>query len=196
MGLYWKTHTRRIDLRLDNEEKIIRRIQAKSDRKAANELISAYYREIYAFTYRQVGSVEQAKDLTQDIFVAVLHSINRFDGQKASFRTWLYQIASNKVVDFFRSSEYRYMHTKMCIEDITTLSDLNIEQKLIDTQLVIAVFSEIEQLPFETQQIVRLKLYADQSFKEIADVLHIPVSTAKSKYYAAIKIIRDKLVEK
>ena len=58
-----------------------------------------YYDEIYRFAYRQLGHKEDAMDLTQTIFLAVLRALPSFDGRKASFRTWLYRIAAHKAID-------------------------------------------------------------------------------------------------
>ena len=51
------------------EQKLIKRIKKKQDKEAANALISYYYKEVYAYVYRQTGNEELAKDLTQDIFI-------------------------------------------------------------------------------------------------------------------------------
>ena len=54
------------------EQKLIKRIKKKQDKEAANALILYYYKEIYAYVYRQTGNEELAKDLTQDIFIQIL----------------------------------------------------------------------------------------------------------------------------
>ena len=57
---------------MQSDQQLIRRIRDRKSKAAANELISRYYKEIYAYTYRQTGEVEQAKDLTQEIFLHIL----------------------------------------------------------------------------------------------------------------------------
>ena len=98
---------------------LIRRIQRQGDRQAAEELVSAYYREIYAFAYRQTGDVDAAMDLTQEIFLAALQSIQRYDPKRAGFRTWLYRIASHKLTDLFRSPAYRLRQSTIPIEEVS-----------------------------------------------------------------------------
>ena len=61
------------------EQKLIKRIKKKQDKEAANALISYYYKEVYAYVYRQTGNEELAKDLTQDIFIQILQKITIFD---------------------------------------------------------------------------------------------------------------------
>lgn len=84
---------------MGEEQKWIRDIQRRGSRQAADKLVRAYYDEIYRFAYRQLGHKEDALDLTQNIFLAVLRALPTFDGRKASFRTWLYRIAAHKAID-------------------------------------------------------------------------------------------------
>ena len=72
-------------------------------RKAADELFERYYREIYAYIFKQCRDKELAMDLTQDTFVAAFRGIRSFNENKSGFRTWLYRVASNKITDYYRS---------------------------------------------------------------------------------------------
>ena len=63
-----------------------------------------YYDEIYYFVVRQINDRDAAYDLTQEIFISMLRSIGSYREKLASFRTWLYRIAENKVIDFRRRS--------------------------------------------------------------------------------------------
>ncbi|MFR1393145.1 RNA polymerase sigma factor [Flavonifractor plautii] len=83
---------------MEREQTWIRAIQRRNSREAAEQLIQSYYAEIYRFVYRQIGSKEDAMDLPQSIFIAVLHSLPSYQAERASFRTWLYRIAANKVI--------------------------------------------------------------------------------------------------
>ena len=92
---------------MQTDNQLIRRIKKKQDKKAADELIQRYYREIYAFTYRQTGERELALDLTQEIFITVLQGIYAFDEKKVGFRTWAYRVAANRITDYYRSKSYK-----------------------------------------------------------------------------------------
>ena len=80
---------------MGEEQKWIRDIQRRGSRQAADKLVRAYDDEIYRFAHRQLGHKEDALDLTQNVFLAVLRALPTFDGRKASFRTWLYRIAAH-----------------------------------------------------------------------------------------------------
>ena len=103
---------------MQTDNQLIRRIKKKQDKKAADELIRRYYREIYAFTYRQTGERELALDLTQEIFITVLQGIYAFDEKKAGFRTWAYRLwilsfpMSANGFAFFRKNALRRKHLR------------------------------------------------------------------------------------
>lgn len=182
-------------MKTDHEQYLIRQVQQRSDRDAAGELLGLYYREIYAFSYKQVGNKDTALDLTQEIFVSFLQSIGRYDPQKASIRTWLYRIASNKAVDYFRSASYRQSRLTVNTESIVIPQETTMEEAYMDQQMISQILTELAQLPFESQQIVRLKVYGEQSFLDISKELSLAEGTVKSKYYAAMKTIREKVMK-
>ena len=86
--------------RKQQEQKWINGIRLFGSKKDADQLVRSYYDEIYIFVFRQINDAEKALDLTQDIFISMLQSIPAYNKQMSSFRTWLYRIATNKVIDY------------------------------------------------------------------------------------------------
>lgn len=177
---------------MEHEKVLIKRIQKHGDKKAADELISAYYKEIYAFVYRQTGEMQLSMDLTQEIFISMLRSIDAYTPKKAAFKTWLYRIASNKVVDYFRSANYKYFSQITDIEECEFfLSDSgDMETQAEHKLLVQKVMCYLTQYDFEIQQIIRLKFFSDKTFREISEIMTISENTVKTKYYKALKNLR------
>ena len=101
---------------MGEEQKWIRDIQRRGSRQAADKLVRAYYDEMYRFAYRQLGHKEDALDLTQNIFLAVLRALPTFDGRKASFRTWLYRIAAHKAIDCRRKVRGNVLPTRPTLQ--------------------------------------------------------------------------------
>jgi RNA polymerase sigma-70 factor (ECF subfamily) len=175
------------------QKKWIKRIQKKSDENAANELIAHYYPSIYRFVYKQTLNKELSLDLTQEIFISMLQSIQQFDEKKASFNTWLHKIAAYRLVDYFRSKHYKYDRSEDSIEfvDVISESDFTIELEYKeDVQKVVSIINELH---IKEQQIVRLKLFTENTFSEIAAALDSPESSIKTKYYATIKKIKQRM---
>lgn len=172
------------------EKRWIQKIQDTSDHASANRLIKKYYKEIYVYVYKQVLDEELSLDLTQEIFIRMLKSIRHYDGTKSSFRTWLYKIATNHCIDYFRSKQYRITNLidlmdemELEGENVVELS-LEYREDYEEVQLVLAQLSD------EVQKIVRMKIFLEYSFREIAEIIEIPESTVKTKYYKAIQQLR------
>lgn len=182
-------------VKMDRDIKLTKRIKKKSDKDAANELVSKYYKEIYAYVYKQTIDKELSMDLTQEIFISVLKSIYRYDEKKASFRTWLYRIATNRLVDHYRSKSYKYNNMIVPIEEIDIYYKEDFEIRVQDKEDIERIIYIVNSLDVLSQQIFRLKLFADYTFLEISNVLNIPESTAKTRYYSIIRKIRKTFKE-
>ena len=175
---------------MDNDKRLIKKIKKKSDMVAANELISKYYKEIYSYVYKQTVDKELSMDLTQEIFISILKSINSYNEKKASFRTWLYKIATYKLIDYYRSKYYKYNVMAASIDDFDIYDEEDIEITVENKEDVDEIIGIVSRLDIVDQQVFRLKLFSDYTFLEISSVLDIPESTAKTKYYSILKKIR------
>lgn len=175
---------------MDKEQSWIKKIKRNGSATGANELITKYYKEMYAFVYKQTLDTELSLDLTQEIFISVLKSIKNYDSKKASFRTWLYKVAANRLVDYYRSKNYKDTQRVEPIEDyeIEDKHDMTLTLEYKDDFEKVTAF--VNDLDAGSQQIIRLKLFGEYTFREIASIEMIPESTVKTKYYAAIKHIR------
>ena len=175
---------------MNEEQQWIKRIQKRSDRAAADALITKYYKEIFRFIYKQTLNTELAKDLTQDIFSGVLQTIRSYDSRKASFRTWLYRVSTNRLVDYYRSRHYRSQQLQDPLEELEQpdLEDFTISLEYKeDAWRVMAVVNGREA---RSQQIFRLRIFADYPFQDIASLLELPLSTVKTDYYATLRAVR------
>ncbi|MGL4912665.1 MAG: RNA polymerase sigma factor [Romboutsia sp.] len=176
---------------MDKDLKLIKKIKKRNSKSAADELISKYYKEIYVYVYKQISDKELSMDLTQEIFISVLKSISNFDESKASFRTWLYRIATNKVVDYFRSKNYKYNTTTETIEDTQIYDETDFTVSLEHKEDVEKIQNIVNKLSSEHQEIFRLKIFLESTFIEISEILKIPESTVKTKYYLIIKKVKN-----
>ena len=183
---------------MHSENPLIRKVRKTGDRQAADELVNRYYREIYAFAYRQTTDMELAMDLTQEIFIAVLKGISTFDERKAKFRTWLYTIASNKITDYYRSKYHRQQELEVCgIESEEQSGSYEVEermiQKIYDEQMIQSVMKVIVKYGNEWIRIFQMKLFLDKTFDEIALELKLSENTVKTRYYAMLKRLRKEI---
>ena len=161
----------------------------KQSKKQAEALVKEYYDEIYVFAYRQTFNKDIAMDLTQEIFICVLRAYDTFDPKKASLRTWIYRIATHRIIDYKRSHVARENANLPLDAVCESASDSFVQETenrdlLQNIEAFVATFNET------AQQIFRFHLYADLSFGEIARLLSMPEASVKTVYYRLISRIR------
>ena len=92
--------------RTQADEKALLQRAADGDESAFGELVDAHRAELRAHCYRMLGSLQDAEDALQDTLLSAWQGIERFEG-RASLRTWLYRIATNRCLDARRSASRR-----------------------------------------------------------------------------------------
>lgn len=175
---------------IDDELKLIHSIQKKGNREAANIIIKKYYKEIYIFIYKQLSNKELSLDLTQEVFINMMKSIDTYN-KKCSFRSWLYKIASNKIIDYYRSKSYKQFIKSEAIDEIDIKAPLNIEEDFIEKERVREILDIVNGFEANLQQIFRLKIFSDMTFKDIGSLLDLSESTVKTKYYSLMKKLKS-----
>lgn len=173
---------------------LIKRILDNNDRKAADELVSRYYKcVVYKHIYIKVKDEETGMDITQETFIAALRGLGSFNDAKASFKTWLTRIADNKVTDYFRSRQYHESIVTQIMDD--TVPETADERAGTETSVLDKLsYEEMEKMyghhkncEWET---FRLKVYEGYTFSEISARQGVELSTVKSRYYAMLKRVR------
>lgn len=168
------------------EARWIRAVVRRGSQRAAERLVRARYDEIYAFVRKQCGSKEDALDLTQEIFVAALRALSSYDRRRASFRTWLYRIAANKIVDARRRAHARF--TPLDEDDVPAEGDPF--ARIHDRALLDDIEAFVGEFDPRVQAVFRLRVYAELTFPEIAEVLGVGESTARSQFHRLAARIR------
>jgi RNA polymerase sigma-70 factor (ECF subfamily) len=172
---------------LSDDTGLIRRIIRRGDRDAANRLVGLYYDEIYRFAFRQIGNREAAMDAVQEIFIAALRSLGTFDARKASFRTWLYRVATNKIIDMRR----RFVPDAVQIVEMESAVGVDVAARVADSELLGRIEEYVRTADAERQRIYRLHIYAGYTHLQIAEMLGMKEATVKTKYYRLMQRIRE-----
>jgi RNA polymerase sigma-70 factor (ECF subfamily) len=173
-----------------NESKLIRRIQKHAAQTAADTLIRKYYDEICLYAYRQTSDKQTAMDLTQDIFISMLKTIARYDGKQSGFRTWLYRIATNKIIDRHRSSAVT-RNKLLNLDDVEIPDETDFTRRMENADLAARIQTHVGTFDADSQRVFRLKIYGGYTFAEIAGITEMPEPTVKTKYYRLLKILRE-----
>ncbi len=135
--------------------------------------VERYQEPIYAFIYRYVGNAADAEDITQEVFVKALGSLDRFEG-RSSLATWLFAIAANAARDFLRR---RRQPEPLDLDDIERClpaapggTSCAVERTLAAERRQ-AVREAIDALPPRERTAVLLRTYHDRTYEEIGEVL-------------------------
>lgn len=185
-----------------SDEQLIRKIRRNQNRDAADELLRRYYKEIYAYTYRQSGNPELAMDLTQDIFVAILQGIASFNERKAQFRTWAYHVASNKITDYYRSRAHKKIQaeTSLLPEDaesdaaVKYPTDDSLLERVLHRDTIRQIMEIIVQFDSDWIEIFQRKCFEEQTFSQIATQMQLSENTVKTRFYSMIRKIKKEVL--
>lgn len=178
----------------NNEQilKLLKKIKRAPNKSAANTLVKIYYREMLGYVFNRTRDKEVAMDITQEIFVDMLRSIPRFDEKKSSLRTWLYRIASRRIADYYRGSEFR----KLQLTDFEELSSMQKLEVPFATKVEINEINDfVAGLDDSRREIFQVKIFSDLTFEQIAEITEMPVASVKTKFYATQKLIKKEFGE-
>ena len=176
---------------MEQERKWIREIQRHSSREAADRLIRAYYDEIYRFAYRQTGQKEDAMDLTQSIFTAVLRALPGYRAERPPSAPGCTALpptrSSTPAAEEGRSRcPWRGWSSRQRRTLSSRFRTGRCWSRLSDGS------------PAQDggeQAVFRLRIYGEKSFPEIAAALGEPEAAVKSRYYRLVKRLRKEFQE-
>lgn len=178
----------------ENPEERFLRLAAEGDKQSFGMLYERYLDEIYRFVFYKVGSQPTAEDLTEEAFLRAWEHLPRIykkDQKMDNFRAWVYRIANNLVIDFYRK--------KKPVENIEAPEPANSalpETVAIANEQSQQLAQSIRKLKPEHQQIIILRLVNDLSHKEVASIMNISESHSRVLLYRALKKLKDNLIKK
>jgi RNA polymerase sigma-70 factor (ECF subfamily) len=177
------------------DEQLLARYKAGQD-DGLEELVRRYEHELFAFLYRFVADQAAAEDLFQETFIQVHRNASSFDPQRR-FRPWLFTIAANKARDYLRSHGRRTVHSldntaSAGGEEGSTFLDLMASDtpapptELSRAEDLARVSAVLAELPALYKEVLVLAYFHEFPYKDIAEMLHIPLGTVKSRLHAAV----------
>ncbi len=179
-----------------NDEQIVERA-LQGDGDAFGELVRRWERRIFALSLGMLGREEEARDATQETFLAAFRNLRGFRGE-AKVSSWLHRIAVNQCITRQRRARVR---SETALEDEPTADAgsfsiparespaMNAESR----QRTEAVRRAVGSLPPDLRQVIVMKEFEEMTFQEIAETLELPLSTVKSRLYTALRQLRMRL---
>lgn len=171
---------------------------AQGDTECFDQLVLRWERPIYALAYRVLGRQEDARDVCQDTFLRAFRGLRAFKGQ-AKFSSWIYRIALNLCRDAMRRDRRTPLVAVPEGVDPTSLAAQqpspapSVEDLVEQAEIGRYVEAAMRRLPDDQRTAILLKEYHGLTFQEVADVMGCPLSTAKTRLYQGLTVLRREL---
>jgi RNA polymerase sigma-70 factor, ECF subfamily len=169
---------------------LVSRAQA-GDREALEELYLLHFDRIYAYLQMTVGNRHDAEDLTNQTFVKMLESIERFQWRKVPFSAWLFRIAHNLAMDHFRA--HRRWQPEEEPPEPEHLAEHSAEDAALHSIGDRSMLEMIESLSIDQQQVLTLKFVFGFSNAEVATILGKTEGAVKSLQHRALASLQRQL---
>ena len=159
-------------------DELMKRIQKDRDEMAFSEIFDFFAPKVNAYFIQNRVKYESSEELTQEVLSAVWAKSNLFDPEKSALSTWIFTIARNKKIDFYRKN------TKIDFNE-DDLRNFLYEDRERDLFKESETNKQIEQinnlLNKQQQKMIKMNFFENKSHKKIAEELEIPLGTVKSR---------------
>ena len=184
-----------------SDEELLTRFQA-GRKEAFGVLVRRYERELYGYLRRYLGDGNLAEDVFQNTFLQLYLKSGQYEAGRP-VRPWLYTIATNQAIDALRRNG---RHQAVSLDqaraessggdvqglmDMLECSDLGPDDLAHGQECRERVRASVDRLPEFLRQVLVLAYYQGLKYREIADVLGIPVGTVKSRLHAALVKLQE-----
>lgn len=173
---------------MEEDKYIVEKI-IKGNTSLYRQLVEKYQAPVYRVVLKIVENDEDAREITQDVFVKTYESLTQYKEQYKFF-SWLYRIAINNALMFVKQkNKYTSIDKIMnqIADDTENKTSIEIRDKFINLS--------VRKLPEKYKTVVLLKYYANLSYIEIAETIGITEKKVKSRLFDARKLLKDHLLK-
>jgi RNA polymerase sigma-70 factor, ECF subfamily len=166
------------------DEELVAVLRGGDPDESMRALLAEFGAPLYGFALKRTGDAGLSEEIVQDTMLRVWKNAGRFDGDRGSLQSWVYEIAHNLVIDAIRRRAARLPLARY--EQSEPENAASIENEMLLWQLR----SMIADLRPEHREVISLIHFEGLKLREVADRLHIPVGTVKSRCYYALEHLR------
>jgi RNA polymerase sigma-70 factor (ECF subfamily) len=165
----------------------------RGDRCALDELCQREWRPVYAIAYHALGNVAEAQDLTQEVFLRALRSLDRYRATGAPFQAWTATIARNLLRDGWRG--HRPVHVAIDHAFDIAATDAGPERLAIRSDERQRLLSALETLPNDYQTVIRLRIFDGLSADSTGQIMGRSAGAIRQLQHRALTALRAALTE-
>ncbi|MCF8358707.1 MAG: RNA polymerase sigma factor [Prolixibacteraceae bacterium] len=172
---------------MDEDRKIIARI-INGSVDQYRKLVEKYQQPVYRVILKMTGDAENAKELTQDVFVRAYESLEQYNPEYKFF-SWVYRIAINTALAFIKRQK-RFVHA----EHLPEIAEENFNEH--DGERMQIIKQTLQKMPVNYKTVIVLKYYAGCSYADIATITGEEEKKVKSRLFDGRKLLKKQLLEK
>lgn len=162
------------------------------------KLHAEFHTSIYSWINAKINDSMVAEELANDVFMKAYDNLSDYDQNEAKVSTWIFTIAKNHLIDYFRK---RKLATKSMSDmeddegnDMLHYTDnTNPESDMVNDELGASIENAIRSLPQAYQTIIDMFFLKERSHEEISVDLNVPIGTVKGTIFRAKKMLRKRL---
>lgn len=176
------------------EKELIKK--AQKDSKIFGEIYDQYYPQIFGYILKRTANLEVAQDVTSETFFKALDKLWQFRWQGAPFSSWLYRIASNEIVNYYRKNKMAQISLESIIDPAAKGDPhqeiIEAEEELKKHQDFLLVQQKISTLSIRYQEVLTLRFFEKKKIREIGEILGKREGTIKSLLNRGLERLREK----
>jgi len=184
----------------ESTDAVLVRQYVHGDEQALAQLIDRHQVKIYSFIFSKVRDRDLTEDIFQDTFIKVIHTLKKGKyNEEGKFVSWVVRIAHNLIIDYYRKNNKMQMQRENEEFSIFRYMEDNspsVEDALAQLQAEKEICGLLELLPDDQQEVVKLRIFEDLSFKEIAEQTGVSINTALGRMRYAVLNMRKILEQK
>jgi RNA polymerase sigma-70 factor, ECF subfamily len=180
----------------DREDLDLHRRLTAGDRAAFDELYRRYAPTAYGIAYRLTGQRLLAQDVVHDAFLALWRAPEAFDAARGAFRSFFLSLVHHRAVDTIRREErMRARHDRAA--NLESLAGEDPSEGVVEEDFIVRRRREVREaladLSAEQRQVLEMAYFGGMTQVRIAEELHIPLGTVKTRTFAALRKLRSVL---
>jgi RNA polymerase sigma-70 factor (ECF subfamily) len=171
------------------DDKTLMERTLRGDRQAFETLLVRYEKPVYNAAYRMLHNPDDARDVTQTVFLKVYEHLDQYDPSRRFF-SWVYRITLNESINWLKKS-----NREATLEQDTADQRSGPRQQAGEAQIGEGIQAALMMIKSEYRAVVVLKHVLGCSYAEISEILAVPAKTVKSRLYTARQLLQERLTE-
>jgi RNA polymerase sigma-70 factor (family 1) len=181
------------NLNIENDINLLERFR-NGDEIAVRELYEIHYRPLCYFNQKIVQHMQEAEDISTEIFLKLLHKKKDFESLQ-EIKSFLFTASKNACLDFLRK-EKQQQKSQDRISFIIDIDENLIEQEMLSAKVLQTIYAEIESLPKQCKQVFKAIFIEGKSTAVIAEEMGLSPQTVLNQKTKALRIIRSAISQK